>query len=377
MPSAGRDGRAREDHVGHVPAAERPRPLLAERPADRVDEVRLARAVGADDHRHARDELQDVSCPRSDLNPRIVIDRRNIGRMLTGCDSSPVGGRDRLGACRRAPTPTTRKQVLAQRRLLLDRHRGDPRAGRPLPAPGDDRVDVLRGPLEGRFHPPVQRGCAPSRPAAAPGRARRRSPDRRRPGRARSRSRARGDALRMPPVSRTGEYAGPVPTYDAGRRPARGRRPERLRRSRRQPVRARRRGGRAARERTRSSGARAAGALVVYTQDWHPPSHARTSRRTAGSGPSTASRTRGAPSSTPTCRLDGEVVRKGVDGGDGYSGFSVRDPGQRARPSPTPLVELLRDARDRAAGRSCGLATDYCVVETVARRPDARLPGRP
>ena len=59
MPSAGRDGRAGEDDVGHLAAAQRARALLAERPADRVDQVGLARPVGADDHGHAGDELED------------------------------------------------------------------------------------------------------------------------------------------------------------------------------------------------------------------------------------------------------------------------------------------------------------------------------
>src|ERR687891_2091581 len=47
-----------EDHVGHLPAAKRSRPLLSKHPADRVDEVGLARPVGADDHRDARRQLQ-------------------------------------------------------------------------------------------------------------------------------------------------------------------------------------------------------------------------------------------------------------------------------------------------------------------------------
>ena len=46
------------DHVLHRGAADRARALLAERPQDRVGDVRLARAVGADDHADARRELQ-------------------------------------------------------------------------------------------------------------------------------------------------------------------------------------------------------------------------------------------------------------------------------------------------------------------------------
>ena len=42
-------GRAGEDDVGHVAAAQGPRALLAQDPADRVDQVRLAGAVRTDD----------------------------------------------------------------------------------------------------------------------------------------------------------------------------------------------------------------------------------------------------------------------------------------------------------------------------------------
>jgi nicotinamidase/pyrazinamidase len=66
------------------------------------------------------------------------------------------------------------------------------------------------------------------------------------------------------------------------------------------------------------------------------------------------------------------VVRKGDDGRDGYSGFSVRDPisGERG---DTVLNEMLTtNGIERVV--LCGLATDYCVVETVL---DARILGYP
>ena len=67
---------------------------------------------------------------------------------------------------------------------------------------------------------------------------------------------------------------------------------------------------------------------------------------------------------------DAPVVRKGADGRDGYSGFSVRDPLSGERD------DTLLQGRLSAAGVErlviCGLATDYCVVDTVI---DARRLG--
>lgn len=59
----------------------------------------------------------------------------------------------------------------------------------------------------------------------------------------------------------------------------------------------------------------------------------------------------------------GPVVWKGTGGEDGYSGFSVADPRDGAR-SATELDGLLRE---RGVGQVVvvGLATDYCVKETV------------
>jgi nicotinamidase/pyrazinamidase len=70
-------------------------------------------------------------------------------------------------------------------------------------------------------------------------------------------------------------------------------------------------------------------------------------------------------------RLDrGEVLHKGISGEDGYSGFSVRDP-RTGETAPTGLEALLRE---RGIERLVvvGLATDYCVLETVT---DARMLG--
>lgn len=117
--------------------------------------------------------------------------------------------------------------------------------------------------------------------------------------------------------------------------------------------------------------ARAAGALVVYTQDWHPAS---TPHFVTGGGiwpPHCVQDTWGAQFH-PGLEVSSEVVRKGADGGDGYSGFSVRDL-VSGRTSPTALDGLLHE-RNAQSLVVCGLATDYCVVETVV---DARMLGYP
>ena len=80
----------------------------------------------------------------------------------------------------------------------------------------------------------------------------------------------------------------------------------------------------------------AAGAAVVYTQDWHP-AHTPHFAADGGIWPSHCVQERGARSCT---RAVGPraVVRKGAHGEDGYSGFSMRNPagGSRSRRSSTP-----------------------------------------
>jgi nicotinamidase/pyrazinamidase len=117
------------------------------------------------------------------------------------------------------------------------------------------------------------------------------------------------------------------------------------------------------------AGARAAGATVVYTQDWHPPQTPHF-RSEGGIWPDHCVQETWGAAFHPDLPIDGEVVRKGADGKDGYSGFSVRDPRSGAT-HPTALESLLRDAGVNRLVVA-GLATDYCVVETVV---DARRLG--
>ncbi len=108
--------------------------------------------------------------------------------------------------------------------------------------------------------------------------------------------------------------------------------------------------------------ARKSGALVVYTQDWHPPDTPHFAKD-GGVWPVHCVRnTRGARFHKDL-DVDGEVVRKGADGKDGYSGFTVRDPRTGAT-DETRLGSLLKDAGVRRVVVA-GLATDYCVKDTA------------
>lgn len=107
-----------------------------------------------------------------------------------------------------------------------------------------------------------------------------------------------------------------------------------------------------------------AGHAVVYTQDWHPESTPHF-EKDGGIWPVHCVADTWGASLHPdvTIAPDAHYIRKGVDGEDGYSGFSVRDP-RSGEVSATTLKSLLDDA-----GVSditvVGIATDYCVKETV------------
>jgi nicotinamidase/pyrazinamidase len=117
--------------------------------------------------------------------------------------------------------------------------------------------------------------------------------------------------------------------------------------------------------------AEAAGALIVYTQDWHPESTPHF-EKDGGLWPVHCVHDTWGAMFHPDLRVVGDVVRKGTRGEDGYSAFSVRDP-LSGDTAPTILHGLLAE---RGVERIviCGLATDFCVVETVT---DARALGYP
>ncbi len=108
--------------------------------------------------------------------------------------------------------------------------------------------------------------------------------------------------------------------------------------------------------------ARHAGALVVYTQDWHPPSTPHFARD-GGAWPVHCVQDTWGAAFHPALHVNGDIVKKGTGGEDGYSGFTVRDP-ETGTESPTPLDNLLRE-RGIERVVIAGLATDYCVRETA------------
>ncbi len=108
--------------------------------------------------------------------------------------------------------------------------------------------------------------------------------------------------------------------------------------------------------------ARAAGAMVVYTQDWHPPSTPHF-QNDGGIWPVHCVQGTWGADFHPELHVSSEVVRKGTGGEDGYSGFSVRDPRSGAT-GATRLESLLR-SRGVTRVVVVGLATDYCVKATA------------
>jgi nicotinamidase/pyrazinamidase len=113
------------------------------------------------------------------------------------------------------------------------------------------------------------------------------------------------------------------------------------------------------------------GALVVATQDWHPE-HTPHFAPDGGIWPvHCVADTWGAALHPALTIPDGAPrIRKGANGEDGYSGFTMRDP-LTGETIPTELEELLRDGDvDRVV--VVGLATDYCVKATAL---DARRLG--
>ncbi len=120
-----------------------------------------------------------------------------------------------------------------------------------------------------------------------------------------------------------------------------------------------------------TAAARAAGAFVVYTQDWHPETTPHFAKD-GGTWPVHCVAGTWGAELHPDLEVveDAPIVRKGVDGGDGYSGFSVRDP-VSGEESATELGRHLEEAGIERVVVT-GLAGDVCVKATAL---DARELG--
>jgi nicotinamidase/pyrazinamidase len=104
-----------------------------------------------------------------------------------------------------------------------------------------------------------------------------------------------------------------------------------------------------------------AGSAVVYTQDWHPASTPHFAKDGGIWPVHCVADTWGAELHRQLL-VKGPVVRKGTNGEDGYSGFSVRNP-TTGETAPTQLQSLLDPSVRRLV--VVGLAGDYCVKETA------------
>ncbi len=108
--------------------------------------------------------------------------------------------------------------------------------------------------------------------------------------------------------------------------------------------------------------ARAAGHLVVYTQDWHPRQTPHFAEH-GGLWPVHCIIDSVGAAFLPGILVDGPVVRKGSGPEDGYSGFSVLHlPSGQDR--ETELSAIL-DENGIMAVTVVGLAGDWCVKSTA------------
>jgi nicotinamidase/pyrazinamidase len=107
-----------------------------------------------------------------------------------------------------------------------------------------------------------------------------------------------------------------------------------------------------------------AGAAVIATQDWHPESTPHFAKD-GGVWPVHCVADTWGAALAPAFELpaDAPRVRKGTNGEDGYSGFTMRDP-DSGEQTPTELEAILRE-RGTERVVLCGLATDYCVLATA------------
>lgn len=102
--------------------------------------------------------------------------------------------------------------------------------------------------------------------------------------------------------------------------------------------------------------------MVVYTQDWHPEKTPHFIDE-GGVWPVHCVRDTWGAEFHPALRIEGPIVRKGTNGEDGYSGFTMRDP-ESGEQIATELDSLL-EGRGIQRAVIVGLALDVCVKATA------------
>jgi nicotinamidase/pyrazinamidase len=110
----------------------------------------------------------------------------------------------------------------------------------------------------------------------------------------------------------------------------------------------------------RASGA---GAAVIYSQDWHPPTTPHFAQDGGVWPVHCVMGTWGSEFHPGLKVLEAPIVRKGSGGEDGYSVFSVRDP--RTGDTQSTELDALLAERNTTTVVVVGLATDYCVKESA------------
>lgn len=116
--------------------------------------------------------------------------------------------------------------------------------------------------------------------------------------------------------------------------------------------------------------AAAAGAAVIYSRDWHPPTTPHFAKDGGIWPVHCVAGAWGAEFHPGLDRVGEHEFHKGTGGEDGYSAFSMRDP-TSGNVAATPLAAMLAELGS-ARLVIVGLATDYCVKETAL---DARRLG--
>ena len=106
----------------------------------------------------------------------------------------------------------------------------------------------------------------------------------------------------------------------------------------------------------------AVGGSVVYTRDWHPPTTTHFAQF-GGLWPVHCVAGTWGSELHPRLHIAGPLLHKGVNGEDGYSGFTMRDE-RTGHDVPTGLEKLLRDAGATELV-IVGLAGDVCVKATA------------